>query len=61
MKTNEREFLNGFSVAVATLIKCYDAPTLARTIIEENGFSLSDFENAKIEEFDLEYIRQAFE
>src|SRR5579872_5454838 len=55
----DRSFTCGFAAAISTLIRIFDQPTMARDIAHSNGLHLHDFENAKVEPFDLEPIRKA--
>lgn len=56
----DRAFMSGFAIAVGTIVRLHDMPTMARDICTSNGFDVRDFRKAKIPAYDLEAIRKAF-
>jgi hypothetical protein len=54
------DIVRGFGAAIADLIRDYDQPTMAVQIARSNGLSLTHFEIAGCDKFDLEPIRKAF-
>lgn len=54
------DFILGFAVAVASLVRDHDEPVHAASIIAGHGVSLKDFEAAGVEEFDLKPLRALF-
>jgi hypothetical protein len=56
----EQSFIQGMACAIGVLVRSYDQPSMARDIATMNGYSLSDFENANVDEFDLKEVRKAF-
>lgn len=55
------EFVCGFAIALAELIRLHDEPTLARDVIDGNGYALNDFERAGVDRYDLIELRKAFD
>lgn len=51
------DFLKGFGMAVACIVREHDMPSLAAGIIADNGLSLSDFEGIGLDDFDLKPLR----
>lgn len=58
-KLESDAFHYGVACALGTLIRSYDEPTIAASIIRLNGIKLSDFKKAEVNEFDLKPIRKA--
>lgn len=54
----EMEFIRGFAAALGTLSRGFGSPNTARMIMEENNYTLADFEAADCEEYDIELIRK---
>jgi len=59
MTKTDKYFYIGFAVAVATLARNHDEPTLARNIMESCGVTLAKLKAASVEEYDLKAIRKA--
>lgn len=53
-------FTKGVAVVIAEIIRDYDEPTMARGICDSCGFSLKDFKEAGIEDYDLQEIKKIF-
>lgn len=53
------EFYRGFAAALATLIRDFDQPTMAKNIMTSNGVTVRDLQRSKVEPFDLTPIRKA--
>ena len=56
----KKAFLQGFAVAVGSLVRDHDQPSMAVDIIRGNGVTLMDLENCGAETFDLKHIRKAW-
>ena len=61
MSDEHKQFVAGFAAALTSLVRNHGMPTVARYIAEDNGFVLSDFEDAGLEAFDIDALRTAFE
>ena len=55
----EKEFYRGFAIAIGSLARDHDQPTMAADIMRCNGVSLQDLKNANVESFDLAAIAQS--
>jgi hypothetical protein len=58
-KVNEA-FMQGFGVAIGSLARDHDQPSMAADIMRCNGIRLEDLENCGIQVFDLKPIRKAW-
>ncbi|MGA7793434.1 MAG: hypothetical protein WCA19_10375 [Candidatus Acidiferrales bacterium] len=56
----EKEFYRGFAIAIGSLARDHDQPTMAADIMRCNGVSLQDLKNANVESFDLAAIAKEF-
>lgn len=53
---NVDDFLNGFAVAIATLNKSHDLPTVCRDIAHSNGLNWRSFQRCGMDQFTKEQI-----
>ena len=60
-KAEEAAFVRGYGCAIATLARAFGDPSLAKMVSEEAGFRLKDYKVAKVDDFDLNIIREMFE
>lgn len=51
------DFYCGFAAALGSLAREHGMPSVAVDIMNCNGVTLKDFENAKVDEFDLKPLR----
>jgi len=58
--TDNREFLQGFAIALADMNRMHDNPVAVRDVIEGAGLTLNDFKRAGVENYDLRELRKAF-
>lgn len=56
-----KEFIQGFGIALADMNRMHDAPVHVRDTIEGAGFKLADFKAAGLEEYDLKELRKAYQ
>jgi len=57
--TDERNFIRGFAVAIAELIRSHDQPTTAKDIMKSAGYTIDDFRKADVATYDMEPIEKA--
>ena len=55
-----KEFLQGFGIALADLNRLHDQPGMVRDTIENAGLSITDFKLAGLEKYDLDELRKAY-
>ena len=60
MSDDDRAFYHGVALALATLIRSYDQPSMAVDILKSNGISIEDLCDAKVDAFDLRPLRKAW-
>ena len=53
-----KEFVQGFALAIGALIRDHDEPTLAQNIMVDNGISLDDMRRSEVDAFDLKPIAE---
>jgi len=46
-------FMRGYAVVIAHLIRVYDLPSMAKDIMDSDGITIADLKKAKIDDFDL--------
>jgi hypothetical protein len=56
-----KDFLQGFGIALADMNRMHDQPVHVRDTIEGAGFTLDDFKRAGLEDYDLDELRKAFD
>lgn len=54
----KEEFLLGFAIALSTVNRQHDQPTIVKDAIEGNGLTLKMFKDAGVEEYDLKELRK---
>jgi len=59
-KKVQESFWQGFAVAIGSLARDHDRPSMAVDIMRCNGITLKDLETCGIEVFDLKHIRKAW-
>lgn len=52
-------FIRGFAVAIAELIRTHDQPTMAMNIMDSAGYTIDHFRKADVATFDMEPIEKA--
>ena len=52
-------FEQGLAYAIAELIRLYDEPTMAISILENSGVDIEDLKKAGVVEYDLKTIKKA--
>ena len=57
MSENDKSFYRGFAVAIGSLAREHGSPSMAVDIMESNGVTLRQLEEAGVEPFDLKPIR----
>jgi len=56
--TDTNNFIRGFAVAIAELIRSHDQPTTAKDIMNSVGYTIDDFRKADVATFDMEPIEK---
>lgn len=51
-----KNFVQGFAMAIGSLCRDHDEPTLAQSIMMANGITIDDMRKADVEDFDLQPI-----
>ncbi len=54
------EFLRGIAFSVTIIMKYYDQPVIAKEIIQSAGYTLEEYQHARIDKFDLVYLKKLF-
>lgn len=58
MDDREKGFIQGIAWCVAFIGVDHDQPTIAKEMMEESGYSIEDFKDAKIDGYDIGKILQ---
>ena len=53
-----KAFYRGYALAIASLIRLYDQPTVALGIMDCDGITIEDFEESDVDELELKCIRE---
>ncbi|MFG1300328.1 hypothetical protein V5F49_11095 [Xanthobacter sp. V3C-3] len=56
-----RDFIAGFALALADINRLHDCPTYVADTIVGAGFTIADFRQAGVEEYDLAELRKCVE
>lgn len=56
-----RDFLAGFALALADINRLHDCPTYVADTIAAAGYTIADFQQAGVEEYDLAELRKCVE
>ena len=59
-KEVQKSFLQGLAVAIGSLARDHDQPSMAVDIMRCNGLTLDDLQECGIEVFDMKSIRKAW-
>lgn len=52
-----RDFMIGYAAALAEIIRLHQSEVEVADTVEGHGFTMSDFERAGVEDYDLEVLR----
>lgn len=56
----DKLFICGYGIACAEIVRLHDEPTIAADVLNASSFSLSDFEDAGLDDYDLDEIKKLF-
>lgn len=58
--SKDSEFYQGFALALASLVRLFDYPTVAVDIMKSNGVDIDDLRKARVEKYDFSVLDKAW-